>query len=84
MIELILAVATIILSLLLAGASYIAYRKSHLRPALYLLIAFLLFALKKTIDALSLERWIERDVSIITASLEAVVLLLLLVSLWKR
>ncbi len=84
MIEIVLAVVTLILSLLLAGVSYIAYRKSHLRPALYLLIAFLLFALKKTIDALSLGAWIERDVSIITASLEAVVLLLLLVSLWKR
>lgn len=84
MIEIVLAVTTLILSLLLAGVSYIAYRKSHLRPALYLLIAFLLFALKKTIDALSLGRWIERDVGIITASLEAVVLLLLLISLWKR
>jgi len=84
MIEIVLAVVTLILSLLLAGVSYIAYRKSHLRPALYLLIAFLLFALKKTIDALSLGAWIERDVSIIAASLEAVVLLLLLVSLWKR
>jgi len=84
MIELILAITTLILSLILAGVSYIAYRKSHLRPALYLLIAFLLFALKKTIDALSLGRWIEWDVSVITAALEALVLLLLLVSLWKR
>lgn len=84
MIELILAITTLILSLILAGVSYIAYRKSHLRPALYLLIAFLLFALKKTIDALSLGRWIEWDVSVITATLEALVLLLLLVSLWKR
>ncbi|WP_297418928.1 hypothetical protein [Thermococcus sp.] len=84
MIELILAVVAIVLSLLLAGISYIAYRKSHLRPALYLLIAFLLFAFKKTIDALSLGRWIDRDVGLITASLEVVVLLLLLVSFWKR
>ncbi len=84
MIEMVLAVVTLILSLLLAGVSYIAYRKSHLRPALYLLIAFLLFALKKTIDALSLGAWIERDVGVITASLEVAVLLLLLVSLWRR
>jgi len=84
MIELILAITTLILSLILAGVSYIAYRKSHLRPALYLLIAFLLFALKKTIDALSLGRWVEWDVSVVTAALEALVLLLLLVSLWKR
>ncbi|WP_297475127.1 hypothetical protein [Thermococcus sp.] len=84
MIEMLLAVVTLILSLLLAGISYVAYKKSHLRPALYLLIAFLLFALKKTIDALTMAQWIKRDVGGITAALEMLVLFLLLLSFWKR
>jgi len=84
MIEMLLVAVTIALSLILAGISFIAYRKSHLRPALYLLMAFLLLALKKVIEGLSLASWIERDVGIITGILEVLVLGLLVLSLWKR
>ena len=84
MIEMLLVAVTIVLSLVLAGISFMAYRKSHLRPALYLLIAFLIFALKKVIEALRLTAWIEKDVGLITGVLEAAVLILLLLSLWRR
>jgi asparagine N-glycosylation enzyme membrane subunit Stt3 len=84
MIEMLLLLTTVALSLVLAGISFIAYRKSHLRPALYLLIAFLLFALKKVIEGLKLAAWIERDVGAVTGILEVLVLGLLVLSLWRR
>jgi hypothetical protein len=84
MIEMLLLLTTVALSLVLAGISFIAYRKSHLRPALYLLIAFLLFALKKVIEGLKLASWIERDVGAVTGILEVLVLGLLVLSLWRR
>ncbi|ASJ06042.1 hypothetical protein [Thermococcus pacificus] len=84
MMEILLVAVTIALSLVLAGISSVAYRKSHLRPALYLLIAFLIFALKKVIEALKLASWIEKDVGLVTGVLEAAVLVLLLLSLWRR
>ncbi|WP_297460377.1 hypothetical protein [Thermococcus sp.] len=84
MMELLLAIVTMVLSLLLAWVSFVAYRKSHLRPALYLLMAFILLALKKVIEGLSLASWIERDVGVVTAILEVMVLGLLLVSMWRR
>ncbi|ASJ07958.1 hypothetical protein A3L11_01430 [Thermococcus siculi] len=84
MIEMVLVALTIALSLVLAGISFMAYRKSHLRPALYLLIAFLLLALKKVIEGLKLASWIERDVGVITGLLEVLILGLLVLSLWRR
>ena len=84
MIEMLLVAVAVILSLILAGISFIAYRKSHLRPALYLVMAFLLLAIKKVIEGLSLALWIERDVSVVAGILEVMVLGLFVFSLWKR
>lgn len=84
MMETLLALLALILALALAGISFIAYRKSHLRPALYLVIAFLLLAIKKTIEAAKLAAWIERDVELAVSILEVIVLALLVLSLWRR
>ncbi|ASA78153.1 hypothetical protein [Thermococcus sp. 5-4] len=84
MMETVLAIIALILSLALAGISLIAYRKSHLRAALYLIAAFLLLAIKKVIETLHLAEWIEKDVSMAVGALEVVVLLLFVVALWKR
>ncbi|NJE46718.1 hypothetical protein E3E35_04665 [Thermococcus sp. GR7] len=84
MIETVLAIVAIILALALAGVSLIAYRKSHIRAALYLIIAFLLMAIKKILEALHLAAWIERDISIAVGGLEVIVLLLFVLALWKR
>ncbi|WP_167774139.1 hypothetical protein [Thermococcus sp. MV11] len=84
MMETLLTIAALVLALVLAGVSFIAYRKSHLRPALYLLAAFLLMAIKKTIEMASLAEWIERDVGLIVGVLEVLVLALLVLSLWRR
>jgi len=84
MMETLLTLVTLLLALALAGISYVAYRKSHLRATLYLLIAFLLLAMKKAIEALHLAAWIERDVSIAVGVLEVLVLLLFIMALWKR
>jgi len=84
MMETLLALLALILALALAGISFIAYRKSHLRPALYLVIAFLLLAIKKTIEAAKLAAWIERDVELAVDILEVIVLALLVLSLWRR
>ncbi|NJE11366.1 hypothetical protein [Thermococcus sp. MAR1] len=84
MMETLLAIMALILSLTLAGISLIAYRKSHLRAALYLIAAFLLLTIKKVIETLHLAEWIEKDVSMAVGALEVVVLLLFVVALWKR
>ena len=42
MIELVIEVLIVVLALALTAISYIAYKKSHLRAALYLVLAFLL------------------------------------------
>ncbi|ASJ13274.1 hypothetical protein [Thermococcus thioreducens] len=84
MIETILTVTALILALALAGISLIAYKKSHLRAALYLIAAFLLLAIKKVIETLHLAAWIERDVSIAVGTLEVIVLVLFVLALWKR
>ncbi|WP_148883269.1 hypothetical protein [Thermococcus aciditolerans] len=84
MMETLLAIMALILALTLAGISFIAYRKSHLRPAMYLVIAFLLLAIKKTIETAKLAAWIERDVGLVVGALEVVVLALLMLSLWRR
>jgi len=84
MMETLLALLALILALALAGISFIAYRKSHLRPALYLVIAFLLLAIKKTIETAKLAAWIERDVELAVDILEVIVLALLVLSLWRR
>ncbi|NJE02391.1 hypothetical protein [Thermococcus sp. JdF3] len=84
MMETLLAIMALILALTLAGISFIAYKKSHLRPAMYLVIAFLLMAIKKTIEMASLAEWIARDVGLIVGALEVLVLALLVLSLWRR
>ncbi len=82
--EAILAIVVLSLSLMLAGVSFIAYKKSHLRPALYLLVAFLLLAIKKGVELLQLTEWIERDVGLAIGGLEVVVLILFVLALWRR
>ncbi len=84
MIEILLTVTAMLLALALTGVSFIAYRKSHLRAALYLLIAFLLFAIKKVIETLSISRGIERGIGLLINLLEVLVLLLLILAIWKR
>ncbi|WP_297092972.1 hypothetical protein [Thermococcus sp.] len=84
MIETILTVTALILALALAGISLMAYKKSHLRAALYLIAAFLLLAIKKVIETLHLAAWIERDVGIAVGALEVMVLALFVLALWKR
>ncbi|WP_297071488.1 hypothetical protein [Thermococcus sp.] len=84
MIEILLTVIAMLLALTLTGVSFIAYRKSHLRAALYLLIAFLLFTIKKVIEALSISKGIEKDIGLVINSLEVLVLLLFILALWRR
>ncbi len=84
MMESLLTFIALLLALGLAGISFVAYRKSHLRATLYLLIAFLLMAIKKTVEAMHLAAWIERDVSLIVGALEVFVLLLFVLALWRR
>ncbi len=84
MIEILMTVIVMLLALTLAGVSFIAYKKSHLRAALYLLVAFLLFAIKKVIEALSISRGIEKDIGLVINLLEVLVLLLFILALWRR
>ncbi len=82
--EIVLALIVLMLSLILAGVSFIAYKKSHLRPALYLLVAFLLLAIKKGVELLQLTEWIERDVGLAIGGLEVLFLILFVLALWRR
>jgi len=82
--EIILAIIVLILSLILAGVSFIAYKKSHLRPALYLLVAFLLLAVKKMVELLQLTEWIKRDLGWAISGLEVIFLVLFVLALWRR
>jgi len=82
--EIALALIVLMLSLVLAGISFLAYKKSHLRPALYLLVAFLLLAVKKGVELLQLAEWIERDVGLAIGGLEVIFLLLFVLALWRR
>lgn len=84
MIEMALAVIGIALALALAGVSLIAYKKSHLHAALYLIIAFLLLAIKKTLETLHLAAWVGKDMSVIVGILEVAVLFLFVLALWRR
>ncbi|WP_457752344.1 hypothetical protein [Thermococcus sp.] len=82
--EIILAIIVLILSLILAGVSFIAYKKSHLRPALYLLVAFILLAVKKMVELLQLTEWIKRDLGWAISGLEIIFLVLFVLALWRR
>ena len=84
MMEGLLTFTALLLALGLAGISFLAYRKSHLRAALYLLMAFLLMAIKKTVEVMHLAAWIEQDVNFIVDVLEVFVLLLFVLALWRR
>ncbi|NJE05370.1 hypothetical protein E3E36_04280 [Thermococcus sp. M36] len=84
MMETVLALITLVLALTLAGVSFVAYKKSHLRAALYLLVAFVLLVIKKVIETLHLAAWIERDVSLAVGTLEILVLVLFIMALWRR
>ena len=83
MIDLLVGLLVILLALALVAVSYIAYRKSHLRATLYLLLAFLLLAVKKAIE-LSTRTGLEREVGLVVDALEAIVLLLFFLALWRR
>lgn len=73
-----------ILAVALVGVSYLAYRKSHMRAALYLALAFILFALKKVVEISAEGGAIERDIGLIVDFLEVLVLLLFLMAIWRR
>ncbi|WP_297498966.1 hypothetical protein [Thermococcus sp.] len=83
MIDLLVGLSVILLALALVAVSYIAYRKSHLRAALYLLLAFLLLAVKKAIE-LSIRTGLEREAGLVVDALEVIVLLLFFLALWRR
>jgi hypothetical protein len=84
MMEMLLDVAILLLAMGLVGISYLAYRKSHLRAALYLALAFLLFAFKKVVEISAESRALGRDIGLIVDSLEVLVLLLFFLALWRR
>jgi len=84
MMEMLLDVAIILLAMALVGISYLAYRKSHLRATLYLTLAFLLFAFKKVVEISAESKVISRDVGLVSDSLEALVLFLFLLAIWRR
>jgi len=84
MMEIVLALVVIALALVLTGVCVIAYRKSHLHAALYLVVAFLLFAIKKAIELAHLAARIEQDVSVIVSLLEVTMLLFFILALWRR
>ncbi|WP_099210014.1 hypothetical protein [Thermococcus henrietii] len=84
MIEMLLGLIAMVLAMGLVVVSYIAYRKSHLRAALYLTLAFLLFAFKKVVELSAESRAIRHDISLIVDSLEVLVLLLFFLALWRR
>ena len=60
--NLVLSLIVLAISVLLAFISWVAYRRSHLRSALYLLIAFMLFAFKKVVESFYLLTSAEREV----------------------
>ncbi|WP_297508530.1 hypothetical protein [Thermococcus sp.] len=83
MIDVLVGLLVILLALALVAVSYIAYRKSHLKATLYLLLAFLLLAVKKAIE-LSTRTGLEREAGLVVDALEAIVLLLFFLALWRR
>ncbi|WP_457743137.1 hypothetical protein [Thermococcus sp.] len=84
MMEIVLELLFIALALTLVGVSYLAYKKSHLRAALYFLLAFLLLAIKKVVELSKDALRVQRDVSAIVDALEVLVLILFLLALWRR
>lgn len=84
MIDVFMGIVTILLALALVLVSYLAYRKSHLRAALYLLLAFLLFAVKKALELSHRSAGLQRDIGIVVDVLEVLVLVLFFLALWRR
>ena len=83
MMELVIELLIVVLALALAVISYIAYRKSHLRAALYLVLAFLLLAAKKILE-MSTQGTAAREAGVAVDVMELVVVVLFLLALWRR
>ncbi len=73
--NLVLSMIVLGISILLAFISWIAYKRSHLRSALYLLIAFLLFALKKVFEGLYMLTSVEREALDVTVAVFEILIL---------
>ncbi len=63
------------ISVLLAFISWVAYRRSHLKSALYLLVAFLLFAIKKVCESFYILTSVEREALNVTVAVFEILIL---------
>lgn len=85
MIDIILDVAIIGIALFLSFVSWVAYKKSGMKSILFLLLAFLLFGIKKTLENLHIITEIrENTLDIVATTLELIILLLFFIALVKR
>ncbi|ADT84436.1 MULTISPECIES: hypothetical protein [Thermococcus] len=84
MIDIILDVAIIGIALFLSFVSWIAYKKSGMKSILFLLLAFLLFGIKKTLENLHIIAGIkESTLDIVATVLELMILLLFFIAVVK-
>jgi len=85
MIDIILDVAIIGIALFLSFVSWVAYKKSGMKSILFLLLAFLLFGIKKTLENLHIITEIrENTLDIVATVLELIILLLFFIAVVKR
>ncbi len=85
MIDIILDVAIIGIALFLSFVSWVAYKKSGMKSILFLLLAFLLFGIKKTLENLhTITEIRENTLDIVATVLELIILLLFFIAVVKR
>ena len=85
MIDIILDVAIMGIALFLSFVSWVAYKKSGMKSILFLLLAFLLFGIKKTLENLHIITEIrENTLDIVATVLELIILLLFFIAVVKR
>ncbi|MBO8174210.1 MAG: hypothetical protein H0Z18_03005 [Thermococcus sp.] len=85
MIDMILDVTIIGFALFLSFISWVAYKKSGMKSILFLLLAFLLFGIKKALENLHILTKVNEGTLEITATLlELIILLLFFIAVVKK
>ncbi|AHF80819.1 hypothetical protein [Thermococcus paralvinellae] len=85
MIDIILDVIIVAFALFLSFISWIAYKKSGMKSIFFLLLAFLLFGIKKTLENLHIIAEVgEGTLEIATTFLELAILLMFFIAVVKR
>jgi hypothetical protein len=82
--ELVIEVLVVVLALALTVISYTAYKKSHLRAALYLVLAFLLLAIKKIVEVSNQTLRVQQETGFVVDVLELLIVVLFFLALWRR